>query len=118
MDYVLEIKDFNFTLPNGFALSDINFCVQYGEIFGIIGESGSGKSLLLQNILRLVNKEQIKNISGKIIFEGKNLLDSKELENIRGNLVSYIPQEPLVALNPLHIVKKQIFEIIKIHNPK
>ena len=118
MDYVLEIKDFNFTLPNGFALKDINFCVQYGEIFGIIGESGSGKSLLLQNILRLVNKEQIKNISGKIIFEGKNLLDSKELENIRGNLVSYIPQEPLVALNPLHIIKKQIFEIIKIHNPK
>lgn len=120
MDNILEIKDFNFTLFNGFKLQDINFNLKYGEIFGIIGESGSGKTLLLQNILRLVNKDSIKDISGNIIFDGKRLLDftNRELEKIRGNLISYIPQEPLVALNPLHIIKKQIFEIIKIHNPK
>ncbi|RDU56736.1 ATP-binding cassette domain-containing protein [Helicobacter sp. MIT 99-5507] len=118
MDNILEIKDFNFTLFNGFKLQEINFNLKHGEIFGIIGESGSGKTLLLQNILQLINKDCIKDISGSIIFDGNNLLDSKELEKIRGNLISYIPQEPLVALNPLHTIKKQIFEIIKIHNPK
>ena len=68
MDNILEIKDFNFTLFNGFKLQDINFNLKYGEIFGIIGESGSGKTLLLQNILRLVNEDSIKDISGNIIF--------------------------------------------------
>lgn len=118
MDNILEIKDFNLHLFDNFKLQDINFSVKCGEIFGIIGESGSGKTLLSHSILQLLDRDSIKFIKGSITFCGKNILDftSNELEMIRGSLISYIPQEPLSALNPLHTIKKQIFEIIKIHN--
>ncbi len=118
MDNILEVRDFNLDLFGSFKLQNINFSVRCGEVFGIIGESGSGKTLLSQSILQLLDKKSIKNISGSILFNNTNLLNLSaiELDHIRGNSISYIPQEPLSALNPLHIIKQQIFEIIKIHN--
>ncbi len=118
MNSVLVVRNFNLELFGNFKLQNINFSVKYGEVFGIIGESGSGKTLISQSMLQLLDKRFIKYMSGSIFFENKNLLNLSdvELNCIRGNNISYIPQEPLSALNPLHTIKKQISEIIKIHN--
>lgn len=118
MDAILKVDNLSFCYRNIFRLKDINFSLKKGEIFGIIGESGSGKTLLSHSILRLFSDKEISDINGSIEFCGKNLLkfSEKQMQDLRGKEISYIPQEPLSALNPLHTIKKQIIEIIKIHN--
>lgn len=104
----------------GFAIKGVDFSVKCGEIYGIIGESGSGKTLLSHRILGLLHSEFVENPRGEAIFNGQNLfnLSESKMQKIRGRGISYIPQEPLSALNPLHCIKKQITEAIKIHNPR
>lgn len=113
---MLEIESLNVCVEN-FALKDINISLQEGEILGIVGESGSGKTLLSYLILRLLEHYRVQ--SGRITFLGKNLLGLSQLQMqaLRGKEISYIFQEPLSALNPLHKIKKQIKEAIMIHNP-
>ncbi|WP_181646881.1 ABC transporter ATP-binding protein [Helicobacter sp. 16-1353] len=115
---ILKVNNFGFCYRNIFTLNNIHFTIKKGEIFGIIGESGSGKTLFSHSVLRLFNDNEISNINGSIEFCGKNILklSQKEMRNLRGKEISYIPQEPLSALNPLHTIKKQIIEMIKIHN--
>ena len=93
-------------------LKRVSFNIKKNEIVGLIGESGSGKSLTSLSILRLLEKNKF-NISGKISFDNKNILklDEKDMLQIRGSEISMIFQEPMSALNPTMKIGKQIFEV-------
>lgn len=104
-----------------FQLQNINITMEKGQILGLAGESGSGKSLLARIIMGL--EPNIAICSGEIDFCGYNLLqlqknvkhNSLGMRNILGKEISYIPQDPLSSLNPLHKVYKQIEEVLIIH---
>ena len=95
----------------------ISFDINEQETVALVGESGSGKSVTALSILRLLSKERVIYPSGEIIFEDKSLLHAseKELRKIRGNEISMIFQEPMVSLNPLHTVEKQLYEVLSLH---
>jgi oligopeptide/dipeptide ABC transporter ATP-binding protein len=117
---VLEVRDLRtyFNSSEGIvrAVDGLSYSVRDGEILGVVGESGCGKSVTALSILRLIPPPG-KIISGSIEFEGTNLLDlsEREMESIRGNDISMIFQEPMTALNPLYTVGKQISEAIALH---
>ncbi len=92
---------------------DITF--NHGEITGIIGESGSGKSLLGMSILKLLPSEA--RITGKCIYNQKNLfeLDEKNMRNFRGREVAFIPQNPMNVLNPILSIGRQLVEHTMLH---
>ena len=121
MENILEIKDLSvgFYLENRdlekeffYALNSINLSFEKGKIHALAGESGCGKSVLINTILRLLPKNAaIK--SGKIFFEGKDILNLKEKEfrKYRGKKISLIPQDPFMSLNPLYTIENQLLEI-------
>lgn len=117
---LLEITDLSIKLPpssdRDYAIEGINLSVKQGEIVCIVGESGSGKSILISSILKDIPKN-LELISGNIEFQQKNILELsyKDLNRIRGNSVSMIFQEPLVALNPSIKIGKQIAEVLRLH---
>ena len=99
------------------VVKNVNIDVVKGKTTAIVGESGSGKTLSALSILKLLpNGANIK--TGEITYNNKNLLNlsKKEIQNIRGNKISTIFQEPMTSLNPLHTINKQIEEIITTHN--
>ena len=97
-------------------IDGVSFDIKKNEIVGLIGESGSGKSLTSLNILGLLEKNKF-DISGEIIFNGNNLLDldNNAMIKIRGAEISMIFQEPMSALNPTMKIGEQIFEVFKAH---
>ena len=97
-------------------IDGVSFDIKKNEIVGLIGESGSGKSLTSLSILGLLEKNKF-NISGEIIFNGNNLLDldNNAMMETRGSKISMIFQEPMSALNPTMKIGKQIFEVFKAH---
>lgn len=99
------------------AIEDVTFSVEQGEILGIVGESGCGKSMTALSILRLVASPPVYITGGEIRYRGKNLLemDEKEIRKIRGNKISMIFQEPMTSLNPVYTVGNQIIEVIRLH---
>ncbi|OCG36508.1 microcin ABC transporter ATP-binding protein [Gilliamella sp. Imp1-6] len=99
------------------VVSNISFDINEQETLALVGESGSGKSITALSILRLLRKEQVVYPTGDILFEGKSLLHApdKELRKVRGNEISMIFQEPMVSLNPLHTVEKQLYEVLALH---
>ena len=118
---ILEIKKLSIRLKKNPAkkiIDDVSFELYENEIFSIIGESGSGKSLISMSILKLLNMNNFL-ISGNIQFEGNNLLDSDygNIKNVRGNKISMVFQEPMTALNPTMKIGKQIIESYKTHFP-
>ena len=117
---VLEIKDLEVELYSEKGplpvIDKVNLSIKEGEIVGIVGESGCGKSMLASAIMNLLNSPaQI--AAGTIFYEGQDMttLSSKEFQKIRGNEISMIFQEPMTSLNPLMKVGKQIEEAIKAH---
>ena len=101
------------------AVSDVSFDVNASEILGVVGESGSGKSVTALSILKLLPyPKAIHSPESKIFYNGVNLLSCSEnaLNKIRGKEISYIFQEPMSSLNPLHTIGKQLIESIKIHS--
>ena len=99
------------------VVSNVSFNIDEQETLALVGESGSGKSVTALSILRLLRKEQVSYPTGNILFEGQSLLHApdKELRKIRGNQISMIFQEPMVSLNPLHTVEKQLYEVLSLH---
>ncbi len=98
------------------SVDGVDFDVKRGEIFGVVGESGCGKSVTSFSIMRLVGQPG-KIIDGEIIYDGENLLDLSEAEmvKIRGNRISMIFQQPTSCLNPVFRAGDQIAEVLQIH---
>jgi oligopeptide transport system ATP-binding protein len=99
------------------AVDKINLAVFPGEAVGIVGESGCGKSVTAHAIMRLITTPPGKYTSGKILFEGIDLLQQSEqaMEKIRGNDISMIFQDPMTSLNPVLTVGLQIAESLELH---
>lgn len=120
METLLNIKNLNlgFEIEDKFypAIKDFNFTLNQGEMHAIIGESGSGKTMSVMSIIRLLPKNA-KITSGEILFNGENLLELKEnkLSKIRGNKIALIPQDPMTSLNPLYNIENQMVEAIIRH---
>ncbi|MDD3213134.1 MAG: ABC transporter ATP-binding protein [Eubacteriales bacterium] len=94
------------------AVDGVSFCVYKGETFGLVGESGCGKSQTCRSILGLIKKPG-KVVDGQILLNGQNLvgLKERELRKYRGKQMSVIFQEPMTSLSPVLKIKKQIMEI-------
>jgi peptide/nickel transport system ATP-binding protein len=98
------------------ALDHFNLSVRRGEIMGLVGESGCGKTVTARCILRVISSPPGDIFEGKILFQGRDILSLPEREltySIRGSAISTIPQDPLLALNPLFTVYSQMAEIIR-----
>ena len=98
------------------AVSNVSYTIAPGETVGLVGESGSGKSVSALSILKLL-PPSARISQGSISFEGRDIsdLDSAALQNLRGNDIAMIFQEPMTSLNPLHSIEKQISECLEIH---
>ncbi len=99
------------------AVDGVSYAVRPGEILGVVGESGCGKSVTALSILRLVADPPGRIVGGAIRFDGRNLLELREseMESVRGNDISMIFQEPMTSLNPLMTIGRQISEAIVLH---
>lgn len=99
------------------ALDGVNVSVRRGEILGLVGESGCGKTVTGFSVLGLLPKPQAEITSGEIVFEGSDLLTKSEAElrEIRGRGISMVFQDPLAALNPVFTVGEQIRRVIRAH---
>jgi oligopeptide/dipeptide ABC transporter ATP-binding protein len=120
MTSLLEVRDLNleFKTSRGClkALNGMSFTVQSGEIFGLVGETGCGKTVTGLSILRLLSRSA-KITSGHIFFEGVDLvsLPEEEIESLRGNKIAMIFQDPSTSLNPVFIVGSQIQRVVQKH---
>ena len=100
------------------ALNDVDIRIGVGETLGIVGETGAGKTTLAKGIMSLIPTPPGKIVSGEVLYGGKNLLSLslKEMQEIRGQHISMIFQDPMTSLNPVLTVGEQIMEVIAQHN--
>jgi oligopeptide/dipeptide ABC transporter ATP-binding protein len=117
---ILEIKDLQtyFYTDDGVvkAVDGVDLELHAGEVLGLVGESGCGKSVTSFSVMRLVDSPG-KIVGGEILFEGRDLLklDDEGMQAVRGNHISMIFQQPQTSLNPVFTVGEQIVEILQIH---
>lgn len=99
------------------AVDGVSFDLNKGEVLGVVGESGCGKSVTAQSVMQLVPDPPGKIVGGKILFHEKNLLTlpQKEIRKIRGSGIAMIFQEPMTSLNPVFTIGNQISEMFRIH---
>ena len=99
------------------AVSGVNLALYEGEILGIAGESGCGKSVTAKSVLRIIPHPPGNIHSGEVLFEGKDLLplSENEMQRVRGSKISMIFQEPMTSLNPAFTVGDQIAEVFRFH---
>ena len=122
MDKLFEIKNlktfFHTEAGTVKAVNDVSFDIYKGEVLGIVGESGSGKSVTSLSINRLIPNPPGEIVSGKIIYDGQNLLDLsyEEMRAYRGRHISMIFQEPMTSLNPVLRVGVQMNEVLIEHD--
>ncbi len=117
---ILEIKDLSITFLQGKeetrVVDSIRFDVHKGEVLGIVGESGCGKSVTSLSIMGLLPQKTSK-LSGEILFQGKDLLklNEKSMRKLRGNELAMVFQEPMTSLNPLFKIGNQLEESLRVH---
>ena len=99
------------------AVDGIDFHVKEGEILGIVGESGCGKSVTSLSVMGLLPSPPGKIVGGEILYNGEDLTDASEkrMRQIRGNDIAMIFQEPMTSLNPVFRIGNQLIEAIRIH---
>jgi oligopeptide/dipeptide ABC transporter ATP-binding protein len=120
-EIVLQVEDLHtsfFTRAGEVkAVDGVSFYVRAGETFGIVGESGCGKSVTGLSLLRLLPEPAGQIVSGKIILEGKDLLEltKKQMRAYRGKMISMILQDPMSSLNPVYTIGDQISESVRLH---
>lgn len=118
---ILEVKNLStsFKTERGLlkAIDGVSFEVYKGEILGVVGESGCGKSVTSQSILRLYDEKYTAKYEGEILLEGKDILHAplKQMQAIRGSRISMVFQDALSSLNPVFTVGNQICEPLMIH---
>ena len=119
-DSILEVRDLKtyFFTDDGVveAVDGMSFTIKRGEVLGLVGESGCGKSVASLSIMRLIDKPG-KIVGGEVIFKGENLLKKteEEMRKIRGSEIAMIFQEPMTSLNPVFTIGNQIIEAILLH---
>ena len=119
-EVLLEVRDLKtyFYTEDGVvkAVDGVSFTMHKGEVLGLVGESGCGKSVTSLSIMRLVDAPG-KIVGGQIIFKGEDLLkkSEEEMRKIRGSEIAMIFQEPMTALNPVYTIGDQIMEAILTH---
>ncbi len=118
---LLSVEDLSTAFTQGgrrtLAVDHVSFSLKPGETLALVGESGSGKSVSALSILKLLQYPAASHPSGRVMFEGKDLLAASEdeLRRVRGNDVTMVFQEPMTSLNPLHTIERQIGEILALH---
>lgn len=121
MSNLLEVKNLktHFFTRKGVvkAVDDVSFELKPGEIMGLVGESGAGKSITGFSIINLIDSPG-KIVNGEVNFQGTNILDlpEDEMNKVRGNDVSMIFQDPQTSLNPVLTIERQLVETIAYHN--
>ncbi|MDW5499000.1 microcin C ABC transporter ATP-binding protein YejF [Pseudomonas lundensis] len=118
---LLSIQDLGVAFRQGDQLNQvvngISLQIEKAETLALVGESGSGKSVTALSVLRLLPSPPVVYTGGDIQFNGSSLLHAPEAElrKVRGNQISMIFQEPMVSLNPLHTIEKQLAEVLALH---
>jgi len=118
---LLDVKDLRayFDTEDGEvkAVDGISFQLKRGETLGIVGESGSGKSVTNLSIIRLIPEPPGRIVSGKIVFDGVDILKLKEsdVRRIRGRRIAMIFQDPMTSLNPFMKISRQMMEVTRLH---
>jgi oligopeptide/dipeptide ABC transporter ATP-binding protein len=121
MNHLLEVRDLSvsFHLLEGIipAVAKVDLVLDEGEILGVVGESACGKSVTARSILRIIPTPPGRINSGTVLFEGRDLiqLPQEEMQEIRGEKISMIFQEPMTSLNPAFTVGDQISEVFRFH---
>jgi oligopeptide/dipeptide ABC transporter ATP-binding protein len=117
---LIEVKDLKvqFATEDGLvrAVDGVDFELERGQVLGIVGESGSGKSVTAMTLLGLT-KDKNTRFEGEVLYKGRNVLamNEDELQEVRGNEMSMIFQDPMTSLNPVYTIGAQIRESIQIH---
>ena len=123
MEKLLEIKNlkvqYNTDEAIVYALNDFSLDLGKGEILGVVGETGAGKTTMALSIMKLLPEHVAEVTGGSITYNGEDVfkMSQKQLTNLRGAEVSMIFQDPMTSLNPVMNVGDQIDEVLKIHNP-
>ena len=99
------------------AVQGVSFAVRKGEILGLVGESGCGKSVTSQSIMRLYDEKRLAHYEGEILFDGVDLLKlpERKMQQVRGKDIAMVFQDSLSALNPVFTCGEQIMESMRIH---
>ncbi|MFW2543317.1 ABC transporter ATP-binding protein [Primorskyibacter sp. 2E107] len=119
MSNILEVKDLKVTFrQNGqsnMAVKGVSFHVARGETVALVGESGSGKSVTALSTVSLLGDAA--HVEGSVVYEGQQMIGAADtlLRKVRGNDISFIFQEPMTSLNPLHTLEKQLAESLLLH---
>lgn len=101
-----------------YAVNGVSFSLKKGSVFGLVGETGAGKTTIARTILRVLQEPPAELRSGEVLMEGKDLLKLTEDEmcEVRGKKITMIFQDPMTSLNPVMSVGKQIAEVIRLHS--
>jgi peptide/nickel transport system ATP-binding protein/oligopeptide transport system ATP-binding protein len=102
------------------AVDDVSFFIGKGEVLGVVGESGCGKSVTAQSIMRLIPVPPGRIVEGSVLFDGINLVSIpiEDMRSIRGNRIAMIFQEPMTSLNPVYTIGNQISEMFILHEKR
>ena len=118
---LLEVKDLttHFFTQDGVvkAVDGISYNVHEGEVLGIVGESGCGKSVSAMSVMKLIPNPPGRIVNGSVVFEGEDLVSMPEpgMRQIRGNRIAMVFQEPMTSLNPVLTIGRQLTETLELH---
>src|SRR3954466_15029858 len=119
-ELLLDVNDLkvHFATEDGIvrAVDGVSFELQRGQVLGIVGESGSGKSVTAMTLLGLTRDRNTR-FEGEVLYKGRNVLqmNEHELEDVRGNEMAMIFQDPMTSMNPVYTIGAQICEAIQVH---
>ena len=125
MTALLAVEDLSlgFATEAGFAsvLDRVSLSIERGQVLGLVGESGCGKTTLARAILGVLPRETARITGGRVLFRGTDLLTADPAvvnQTVRGRSITFVPQDPFTSFNPVFTVGEQIMEILKWKSPR